>query len=147
MSLDVFLYLKKSILKKGTGVFIRENGMTVELTVEEVKKKFPNTIIKENEHISDCVFSANITHNLNKMASAADIYEACWRPENLKATKAKDILPLLEKGLKDMKAKPEHYKQFNPSNGWGTYDAFILWVEKYIDACREYPEAIIEVDR
>ena len=37
MSLDVSLYSKTPISKKGTGVFIRENGKTKELTIEEVR--------------------------------------------------------------------------------------------------------------
>lgn len=28
-----------------------------------------------------CIFSANITHNLNAMAEAAGIYKHLWRPE------------------------------------------------------------------
>ena len=34
------------------------------------------TYTEENEE----VFSANITNNLNKMANAAGIYDALWRP-------------------------------------------------------------------
>jgi hypothetical protein len=86
MSLDVSLISKTPITKKGTGVFIRENGKNKELTIEEVRDKFPNAVIEENEFETECVFDANITHNLNKMADAAGIYEACWRPEEIGAT-------------------------------------------------------------
>lgn len=147
MSLDVSLISKTPITKKGTGVFIRENGKNKELTVEEVREKFPNAVIEENEFETECVFDANITHNLNKMADAAGIYEACWRPEEIGATKASDIIQILEKGFEDMKARPEHFKKFDSENGWGTYKDFLLWVESYLNACREYPDAIIEVSR
>ena len=147
MSLDVSLISKTPIIKKGTGVFIRENGKTKELTVEEVREKFPNAVVEENEFETECVFDANITHNLNKMADAAGIYEACWRPEEIGATKAGDIIPILEKGFEDMKARPEHFKKFDSENGWGTYKDFLPWVENYLNACREYPDAIIEVSR
>ena len=50
MSLDVSLYSKNPISKKGTGVFIRENGKTKELTIEEVREKYPNAVIEENEY-------------------------------------------------------------------------------------------------
>jgi hypothetical protein len=147
MSLDVLLISKTPITKKGTGVFIRENGKTKELTVEEVHEKFPNAVVEENEFETECVFDANITHNLNKMADAAGIYNACWRPEEIGATKASDIIPILEKGFEDMKAKPKYYKQFDSPNGWGLYVHFIPWVESYLNACLEYPDAIIEVSR
>jgi len=148
MSLDVSLILKKQTTKNGTGLFIRDSGQTRELTVEEVLVKFPDLKIEDCVYEdSDCVFSANITHNLNKMADAAGIYEACWRPEEIGATKAGDIIPILEKGFEDMKSRPEHYKQFDSENGWGTYKDFVPWVESYLSACLEFPEAIIEVSR
>ena len=147
MSLDVSLISKTPITKKGTGVFVRENGKNKELTIAEVRKKYPNAIVEENEFETECVFNANITHNLNKMADEAGIYEACWRPEEIGATKASDIIPILEKGFEDMKARPEHYKQFDSPNGFGLYIHFLPWVESYLNACREYPDAIIEVSR
>ena len=113
------------------------------------------------------VYWANITHNLGKMADEAGVYEALWRPHRLKEgynilesdhqaewkfeeenkTTAKDIIPLLEKGLADLKSRPEHFEKFNSSNGWGMYEHFVPFVEKYLEACKEYPDAIIEVSR
>lgn len=147
MSLDVSLRLDTPITKKGTGVFVRENGTNKELTIEEVREKFPNSIVEENEFESKYVFDANITHNLGEMADKAGIYKACWRPEEIGATKASDILPLLEKGYADMKARPEYYKKFDSPNGWGLYVHFLPWVEEYLKACKKYPDAIIEVSR
>lgn len=147
MSLDVSLIFKTPIIKKGTGVFVRENGKTKELTVDEILKKYPNSFIEENEYETDCAFSTNITHNLNKMADEAGIYQACWRPEEINAVKAKDIISILKKGLKKMKTNPEYFKKFDSENEWGTYEQFVPWVENYLNACIKYPNAIIEVDR
>lgn len=113
------------------------------------------------------VYWANITHNLNTMAGEAGIYEALWRPHRLKegynisendhqaewkfeeenTTLAKDIIPFLEKGLSDLKTRPEYFEKFNSPNGWGMYEHFVPFVEKYLEACKEYPDAIIEVSR
>ena len=93
------------------------------------------------------VYDTYVTHNLGLMAKEAGIYMACWRPEEINATKAKDIISILEEGLKKLKDNPDHYKQFNPSNKWGDYDGFVKWVEKYLQACKEHPEARIIVDR
>ena len=53
------------------------------------------------------VFDRNITHNLGKMADKAGIYYALWRPEEKGRTKASELVPVLEKGLKRLRSKPE----------------------------------------
>jgi hypothetical protein len=94
-----------------------------------------------------CVYEANITHNLGEMADKAGIYYALWRPEEINKIKAKDIIELLEKGLSDLKSRPEYFKQFNSSNGWGMYENFVPFVEKYLQACKENKTANIEISR
>ena len=93
------------------------------------------------------VYWANITHNLGEMASKAGIYKALWRPEEINAEKAQDIIELLEVGLTDLKNRPEYFEQFNSPNGWGMYEHFVPFVEEYLKACKEYPKALIEVSR
>ena len=93
------------------------------------------------------LYSANITHNLSGMAEAAGIYRACWRPEEVEITKAKQLIPFLEMGLKVLREDPETYKGYNSPNGWGKYECFVPWVEKYLQACVEFPEADVSVSR
>lgn len=93
------------------------------------------------------VYWANITHNLNKMAMEAGIYEALWRPEELGIRHAGPLIDLLSEGLEKLKADPEHYKQFDAPNGWGTYEHFVPFVENYLNACRENPDAEVNVSR
>lgn len=90
---------------------------------------------------------ANITHNLNGMADAAGIYECLWRPEELGIKKAKELIEPLTVGLERLKSDPEHFSKFNAPNGWGTYESFVPWVEKYLHACKEHPDANITVSR
>jgi hypothetical protein len=113
-------------------------NMTVRISYDEGK-----TIKNEEE----CVYDANITHNLNTMADKADIYKALWRPEEINIFKAKGLIELLEIGLKDLKNRPEYFKEFNSSNGWGMYAHFVPFVEKYLNACKEFPESDIHVSR
>lgn len=121
------------------------------------------TYAEENEQ----VYRANITHNLTKMASEAGIYEALWRPyklikgynipendyhaeyefEERHTIQASEIIELLENGLSDLKARPKYFKKFNSDNGWGMYEDFVPFVEKYLEACKKYPNAIITVSR
>ena len=122
---------------------------------------------KTLEPKTENVYSANITHNLGKMADAAGLYEALWRPYQLKegynipeedhiaewqfeetnTVQAYEIIPIIEKGLKDMKDRPKHYEKFNSPNGWGMYHNFVPWIEKYLKALKEYPESFVECDR
>lgn len=121
---------------------------------------------KHKKIYSEELYWANITHNLGKMAGKAGIYEALWRPYRLRkdfketdnydeeykfeksvVIHAKDIIDVLEKGLKKLKSKPVYFEKFNSENGWGMYEHFVPFVEKYLEACKENPEAIIEVSR
>jgi len=93
------------------------------------------------------VFDRNITHNLTNMADKAGIYSCLWRPEEIKAKHAKDIIKPLEKGLKKLKAKPKYFSKFNSPNGWGMYEHFVPFVEACLEACKKYPNAEIYVSR
>ena len=91
--------------------------------------------------------SLNYTHNLNVMAQEAGIYSFVWRPEENGIETAGQMIEILEKGIKELKSNPEKYKAFNPSNGWGDYDSFILFLERYLKACIENPNDKIEASR
>lgn len=93
------------------------------------------------------VYWDNITHNLGNMASKANIYMPLWRPEEICATHAKHLITPLTEALADLRSDPEHYKQFNAENGWGLYEHFVPFVEKYLEACKAYPDAVVRVSR
>ena len=100
------------------------------------------TAIRETE-----VYDANITHNLGDMADAAGIYEYLWRPEEVNATKAHQLIKPLTRGLDKLKSDPEYYKQYDSPNGWGLYIYFVPFVEKYLKACINNPDANVKVWR
>lgn len=96
---------------------------------------------------SDEGYWANITHNLSRMADEAGIGDHLWRPEEIGITKAEQLIEPLTEGLKRMRADPSHFRTFDASNGWGTYDDFIPWIQEYLNACIKYPDAEISVSR
>jgi hypothetical protein len=100
-----------------------------------------------NHSFREELFEATITHNLNEMAEEAGIYQYLWRPEELNVTRAAQLIDPLLKGLGNLKSNPDHYKEFNPKNGWGTYEILVEFVSNYLDACMEHPEALVEVSR
>lgn len=89
------------------------------------------------------LYWGNITHNLNKMADAAGIYQHLWRPEEIGIVHAHQLIEPLTKGLEDLKQRPEHYSQYDSPNGWGLYVHFVPFVENYLKACIEHPQALV----
>ena len=95
----------------------------------------------------ETIFDRNITHNLNTMALAFDLYNPLWRPEEIGAIYARDIIKPLTKGLEALKASPAIARKYEPSNGWGTYEALVEFTEAVLHACIEEPDSIIKVSR
>ena len=93
------------------------------------------------------VYWANITHNLNSMADEAGIYKHLWRPEEIRITKASELIEPLRTAIEAMKIDPDRFKEYNPDNGWGDYEGFLEFVSQYLEACIENPDAEIEVSR
>jgi hypothetical protein len=102
------------------------------------------------------VYSANITHNLGKMAEEVKInymagtislYTILWRPEELQFTKAREIADFLDEGFNILLSDPEHFKKFDPENGWGNYDGLVNFVYNYRNACWDNPDAELSVSR
>jgi hypothetical protein len=100
------------------------------------------------------VYSRNITHNLGKMAgevklsNGMTLYNVLWRPDEQEGLKyAKDISELLDEGWNILLSEPEHYKQFDPENGWGSYEGLVDYVYTYRNACWDNPDAEVRVSR
>ncbi len=146
MSLDVMLTLPE--ITEGGTIHYRDkaDGQIKALSYAEWDAAFPGmSLVTVNQ--SRTVYDANITHNLNKMASEAGIYEALWRPEEINITKARQLIEPLTKGLALLKGDRKHYETFNSPNGWGMYEHFVPFVERYLEACKEYPDANVSVSR
>lgn len=93
------------------------------------------------------VCDESITHNLTTMAEKAGIYTCLWRPDENGFKSASDIIEPLEKGLKELKARPAYFQEFNSPNGWGMYEHFVPFVERILDAATKHPKALIKVWR
>ena len=93
------------------------------------------------------LFTANITHNLANMAEEAGIYKHLWRPEEIGITHAHQLIMPLQTALAQLRADPARFEKFNPENGWGNYQQFVLFVERYWHACVAGPDTTIEVCR
>ena len=84
---------------------------------------------------------SGLTYNLRPM-----IVAATWvGPRDLHGRKAEDVRRCIEPGLQDMVADPAWYRQYNPENGWGTYEGCVRVLTRLVELCREYPDATVEV--
>jgi hypothetical protein len=152
MSLDVYLIADSppTSPKSGSGIFMRRDGATIEMSREEWDRAFPDqepVVMSADGEADSTVYDRNITHNLTKMADAAGIYKHLWRPDEIGITKAKDLIAPLAAGLLLLKAEPDRFKGYNPSNGWGDYGGLVAFVADYLQACKDYPEASVRVSR
>lgn len=95
----------------------------------------------------EVLFSSNITHNLGSMAREAGIYMHLWRPEEIGITRARELVKPLQDGLELLEADQRRFKKFNSPNGWGMYEHFVPWVREYLQACRRFPDALVEAMR
>ncbi len=93
------------------------------------------------------IYQDNITHNLNKMAKEAGIYQHLWHPEELGITRAGELIDALRAGLELLESDPKRFMKLNPENGWGSYDGLCRFVHSYLNACRENPDAEVVVSR
>lgn len=98
-------------------------------------------------HCGAAVYDGNVTHNLGKMAEAAGIYKALWRPEEIGATTAAEIIEALDVGVRLMREDPAKFRKYDIPNGWGLYEHFLPFVEEVLAACRKHPTATISVSR
>lgn len=94
------------------------------------------------------VYEANYTHNCNVMAEEAGIYKHVWRPDECEEIYcAGDIIEPLQQAIRLMEDEPKRFIALNPKNGWGSYDTFLPWLRRYLEACVENPKAKIRVSR
>jgi hypothetical protein len=93
------------------------------------------------------VYESNYTHNVTAMARLAEVYWCLWHPENAGINKASDLIEPIRNGLQLMRTEPERFIALDHETGWGTYDTFVPWLEKTLDACIKFPDASVRVSR
>lgn len=144
MSLDLYIRGNIPVKRRGTGVYIRENGGTRELeTIEEVRQHFPDcdlSDISEYVYETEDAWDGNITHNLNKMAmqvpvGSKSLYEILWRPEEIGyETVNADYAKELYEGFTYLKTHRKELEVYNPENGWGNYDQLLNFCSSLVRA-------------
>lgn len=91
------------------------------------------------------LYSRNITHNLGRMAKEAGIYACLWHPEEVGITHARQMIEPLAAGVALMAIQKRRFDAFNSANGWGMWEHFLPFCADYLQACRDYPDALVRV--
>lgn len=149
MSLDVYLTLPDAQPDVVENIFVREGGQNRRITRAEWDARYPDTEPFTVAALEDEAYHANITHNLTTMAHEAHLYQALWHPEELgfPVVLAEHLIAPLRAGLLSLQRDPDRFRQFNPSNGWGSYEGLVRFVADYLAACEHYPNAQVRVSR
>lgn len=165
MSLDLYIINKKPIKHKGTGIYIRENGQTKELSLEEANKLYPKANVEEVTSEDNIYWYGNITHNLGAMADhcycycpdKTSLHSILWRPEeSTLLTVSGKLTPSYVKALSicldELKRYRNYYEKFNPENSQRDYITLVNFVESLLTALNkipneEYNNYIIEASR
>lgn len=155
MSLDLYIYSKTPVKHKGTGVFVRVNGETKELTLEEIRKRFPDVNIAEYpefETEDSTLWSRNITHNLTTMAQHVKagkytLYQLLWHPEETNLVikdedkfcgyLTNDYRITLMLASVNIKKYRKSLQKYNPENGWGTYEQLVKFTDDLLEAIND----------
>ncbi len=86
--------------------------------------------------------SINHTSNTGNM-----IQEVCGlRPPSWDGKKCSELLPFIDKGIKQLRSNRQEYRKFEPSNGWGTVETTIVFLDAIRTVCEEYPSAVVRVE-
>lgn len=101
------------------------------------------------------VYTANITHNLGRMASEVEVgdeltlYNILWRPDECipPLTHAKQLTVYLSTALNILVDERERLEKYNPENGWGDYGGLLNFTRNYLIACIETPDAELRISR
>ncbi len=57
---------------------------------------------------------------------------------------ASEAIEPLRAAVARMEADPEAYRALNPPNGWGDYEGALDYLRRFLEACEEKPERLVE---
>ncbi len=145
MSLDLHIISPDPVIRHGTGVYVRENGQTLELkTLEEVRAHFPDkdlSRVQEFDYADESFWHGNITHNMGRMAREVPVertnlslYDLLWHPEDhgFNSAGAPFYREYVLKGYIYLRAHRQELLSLNPENGWGNYDLLLAFTEDFL---------------
>ena len=106
---------------------------------------------EEREHVFDSNYTSNIAYAMYEAAKV--FFEAnglkwvdgsSWFYDLIMKKKASDVEPLLRFTVHFMRENHERLQKGEPENGWGSIERCATWLERVANACKEYPDGIMD---
>lgn len=73
--------------------------------------------------------------------------DCLWRPDENGITHARQIIEPLATGVALLATQKRRFEEFNSLNGYGMWEHFVPFCMSYLQACRDYPDALVQVSR
>lgn len=93
----------------------------------------------------EAVFEGEVSADLVPIAKKAGIYQHVWHPDELKISRAKELISPIENAIKDMDADMPAFEALNGDDEFGTAKNLKEFLGIYLDACNTYPKAHVRV--
>ena len=81
----------------------------------------------------------NYTYNASPMWY--EIYPDDEGMVQIDGMKGRHAAPKIAHAISEMISKKKIMKKLEPDNGWGSYDGFLLFLNKVLEACEEFPNS------
>jgi hypothetical protein len=102
------------------------------------------TPCKECGHTKQCM-SFNYTYNVSHMWYS--VFPDDEGMVYIEGFTGKGAVSKLKKAIYEMKDKKKFMKKLEPDNGWGSYEGFLEFLNKLLQASEEFPDSIWRADR
>ena len=78
----------------------------------------------------------NVTYNLSEMLRQPGLFKNGHR--DLMHAPCSEAAGVADSALRRLQSDPEHFRQWNPENGWGDYEGAVRFVTSLRDLCASW---------
>lgn len=86
-------------------------------------------------------YQLNYTYNMWRMWKEAGLSSL----NNLDSMEAGYVAGGLAEVVARLEGDPDHFRTFNPANGWGNYEGGLEFLRSIVKMCKDHPRAILRV--
>jgi hypothetical protein len=85
------------------------------------------------------------TGNMIAVASGAAEYTEGTTPSGWNGKRAAEVAKICWEAIRELRAKPDDYRKYEPENKWGTVETAIEFLEIVLTGCLRAPQATVRV--
>lgn len=83
-----------------------------------------------------------VPETMDIMAKESGLYDVIWIPNTISSIETISVIPVLEAGINKLKNNPSLFKELYEFRT-NAYEHFLSYMEKYLDVCKDYPDAVV----